>query len=265
MKASFCMAVSVVLFSSIINTSSISNIWAIIGQLQLMFFLILTRVYLPKDVIDFITSSNYILLLFNFIPLSKAQKEISWLNWIDYDQNDDLLNKIGIQSESTYVNNISFAIFLFIVIPIHLFLLWMYKKIKFNEGFRSWKKISFQILKYVVHILTFSYYVRCISESYQMLCLSSFSEIMNYSTSSSSHKISLSIAFLVAAFNISFFWFVCWIAFSNKEEKSLSHKYFIHYYGDLKESRKDRLFLINWIARRLLLSIIVIFISNNGT
>ena len=122
------MSILLIMFSSIISSSSISNIWAIIGQLQLLFFLILTRSNIPKDVIDFITGSNYILLLFNFIPLSKAQNAISWLNWINYDQNDYLLDKIGIQSGSTYVNNFSLFIFLFFIIPPHLIMILIFKK-----------------------------------------------------------------------------------------------------------------------------------------
>ena len=264
MKISFWMSILLIIFSSIISSSSISNIWAIIGQLQLLFFLILTRSNIPKDVIDFITGSNYILLLFNFIPLSKAQNAISWLNWINYDQNDYLLDKIGIQSGSTYVNNFSLFIFLFCIIPPHLIMILIFEKLYSDNITNKWKKLCLNTLKLVINTLTWGYYVRSVSESYQFLCLSSFSEIINFSISSTSYKISLSISFLVVVSTIIFFWFVCWLVFSNKEEKSLSHKYFIHYYKELKENKADRFFLVNWVFRRLIFSMVVIFIPYYG-
>ena len=107
MKVSISMSLALILFSSMINISSIASVWAIIGQMQLIFFLILTRAYIPKDIIDFITSSNYILSLFNFIPINQAKGALSWFVWIEYSQPDDLLDKIGIESGSTYINNVS--------------------------------------------------------------------------------------------------------------------------------------------------------------
>lgn len=107
MKVSLSLSLALIFFSSMINISSIANIWAIIGQMQLMFFLILARAYIPKDIIDFITSSNYILSLLNFIPLNQAKGALSWLDWIEYSQPDDLLDKVGIESGSTYINNVS--------------------------------------------------------------------------------------------------------------------------------------------------------------
>ena len=55
MKVSISMSLALILFSSMINISSIASAWMIIGQMQLMFFLILTRANIPKDIIDFIT------------------------------------------------------------------------------------------------------------------------------------------------------------------------------------------------------------------
>ena len=204
------------------------------------------------------TSSNYILSLLNFIPINQAKGALSWLVWIEYSQPDDLLDKIGIESGSTYINNISLFLFLVWIIPVHLFLIFLSKKIKLNENSGNWSKWLSFLTNFLMRVLTFAYYVRTISESYQYLCLSSFSELVYFSQSTTSLRISLSIAFIVSLFIVTFFGFVCWLAFSSKAEASVSEKYFSHYYDELKDGRQNTIFLVFLIFRRMLLTIVVI-------
>ena len=55
--------------ASAFGLSSLSSIWAVFAQLRLLMFLILTHVYLPKDVVDYITGNKVFLLQF-FVPVA---------------------------------------------------------------------------------------------------------------------------------------------------------------------------------------------------
>ena len=59
-----------VIISNLNSTSTLSSIWNIIGQLQLFYFILLTKAYFPDDIINLIAGSNYILLLYNSIQFN---------------------------------------------------------------------------------------------------------------------------------------------------------------------------------------------------
>ena len=55
------------LVSSIVSMSYTKFIWIIIGQFQLLMYLLLTKAYIPKLIADYIVGIDYIMFSFNFI------------------------------------------------------------------------------------------------------------------------------------------------------------------------------------------------------
>lgn len=98
---------TVSMVSSMMTFSSPQAIWTMANVYQLLMILPLTRIYMPKDVIDFITGMKISTFNFKFIPTQHIPFVNSVLDNLDFAQSDEYLGRIGLESGSSIVNNIS--------------------------------------------------------------------------------------------------------------------------------------------------------------
>lgn len=114
--------VALVIISSLMNLSAPVAIWIMINHLQLLMLLLLTGAYVPTDIIEYLTSSNYAMLPFDLIPVIKIPLIKDAFEWITLEQTDINLKDIGLESNSTFKNNFMFLLTLISLIMLHFFI-----------------------------------------------------------------------------------------------------------------------------------------------
>ena len=248
-------AAIIVILTSTVHSASFSSLWAIINQLQLFLLLILTRVYLPLDVINFIIGSKIAMFPYDYIPFKKSSYSGSINDLFDSEQNDEILSKIGLDSASSFVNNyslfsslLSTALFHLSVIVANILLNKWEVKGKWAKPFKTLRWLTQKVFM----ILTFGYYIRTVIESYQFLLVSSVSEINSFNVKSSSHISSLVVAFMILIVWLIFavISFALKSAFNPKSESE--HNKLGELYAGLRNTVWTRFYLTLQLLRRII-------------
>ena len=152
--------VALAILTNSINSASFASVWAIINQLQLFLLLILTRVYLPLDIINFIIGSKIAMFPYDYIPFKKLSYSSSINDIFDSDQNDETLAKVGVVSASSFVNNYSLLSSFLSVVLLHFCAFVAMLLVNKREIEGKWAK-PFNVLKWLIlkvyYIFTFGY------------------------------------------------------------------------------------------------------------
>ena len=98
------MNLMILLTISMLNFSSPQGVWLLINQFQLYLLLFLTGAYMPKNIHDFLQGFDIFMLNFGHKLISDIPLIRGFINWIDYEQKDQSLRTLDIQSGSTIVN-----------------------------------------------------------------------------------------------------------------------------------------------------------------
>ena len=156
--------------SSAINNSSPQGSLSMINAVQLLLLLPLIGTYLPQSILDFIRGLNFNMLNFDFLTSKFQNDENGASSFVDFDQANDYLNLIGLQSGSTAINLLTTAL-IFLMLPIiHILVGLYYLYIKKNSNHRNWWLILF---KKLFDSLTFGVYIRTLFEAYVSWCYQS--------------------------------------------------------------------------------------------
>ena len=91
---------------SLINMTSPVGIWSVINAFQMFLLLLLTGVFMPDSIRQYLTGMDFTLLSFSFIPLIKVPPFSYIFAKMKFEQQNNDLKDIGIEYESTIVNNI---------------------------------------------------------------------------------------------------------------------------------------------------------------
>ena len=182
-------------FTSFLNSSSITSLWLIVGQLQLFFLLLLTNAYIPIDVKEIITGPKFALNIYDFIPFKKMSIYPTLLKEFEFNVTNSMMNSFGLKYESTIANSFSFFACLSIIIILHMLVIVLkcaFSKCKDSNNCII--KIMNWIIKKVFNFMTFGYYIRNSMEISQFILVSSFYEIYLTNASESARLISLIFA-----------------------------------------------------------------------
>lgn len=94
--------------------------WSVVNQFQTLMFLLLTKAYFPEETtIGFTGFGEYISFSFNFIPYSALSFVKPIKDWLDQPVNGDLMQKVGLNSGSTFINNISLLVNVVLIVLLH--------------------------------------------------------------------------------------------------------------------------------------------------
>ena len=107
------------LFSSF-NLTTIFVIWTIFSQYRTLIFLILTDAYLPSSVVEYITGMKLFSFNFSFLQISNWPGINLGINFLNYNQIITQLETIGIESGSSFVNNINIVLILLSIVLVHI-------------------------------------------------------------------------------------------------------------------------------------------------
>ena len=117
----------IIVGASIINSASLQSAWSILGQFQLFMLLPLTKVYLPKDLIDYCIGMQYTMFSMNFISLYNMFGISEIQKYFNIDQPNSYLANLNMNSGSTVSNLISLFMFLLVNIVFHFLLYFVMK------------------------------------------------------------------------------------------------------------------------------------------
>ena len=185
------------------------------------------------------------------------------LNWFSTDQQNEMMNKIGFDSQSTFVNIYSYISSLFIVVIFHIIVSVFYYKFKWNSTDKIYSFVI-KITKWVTFILfcilTFCYYIRSFIEIFQYLTLSSINELKVFRANSSPEIISFVLTIILLMLWVVFV--VASIIFIFRDKPNNSFDKFEEFSVDLKPIRKAKLYTTIWLVRWIAFAIIVVSLSS---
>lgn len=192
-QTAVAVAVGASLVTSTLNTSSPSSAWSVFNQLQLLILFLLVDTYIPVDVRGYIEGQDFALFNFDFIPAV----DIPYINvpaeWMDFEQPDVNLAKVGVNSGSTFTNVFSLLLTIVILVAFHIVVKLSPKcKNKEETGAKSkiknlWMKLRLTLLEW----FRYAIYVRLILEANQVLLFSSLKELDIFDVDDASAIVSL--------------------------------------------------------------------------
>ena len=192
--------------SSLMNAASFSSLWSMLNQLQLFFLLLITNIYLPNEVINTITQSNFFVFPFNFFKIKHIGSIDLGIDNFDIELKNTNIKYFGINSESTLFNIYPFLVSLLVIICLHAIVYWIQKHVLRCKADGRWSKLI-SVMKYIFNrlyfALTYGYYIRTILEINQYMIVSSINEIQEFDVSSGIKITSIIVSFLILAMWVS--------------------------------------------------------------
>ena len=244
------------------NTSSIASLWSMINQSQMFFLLILTRAFIPDEILAEITGSSFALNPTMYIPFKRIGIYRTFIENFNFGLSNSLLDPLGFKSDSIVYNNASSFILILIVSMTHL-AIYLLNKLLLNcrtDGRWSWLiKIIVRIVKKIYEVLTFGYYIRFALELNQIVLISSNSEIYLFSTSSGLKIVSLIISFIMLFLWLVFIAIPIYLTFASYKLDESQHNKLWDFFVGLKPQKRFRSYLALLLLRRL---VFVVFLIN---
>ena len=228
----------------------------------MFFLLILTRAFIPDDVITIITGSSFALNPTMYIPFKRIGIYKSIIENFNFGLSNQLLDPLGFKSDSIVYSNASSFILILIVLTLHSFI-YLFSKLLSrwkSDGAWSWLiKITIRIVKKFYEILTYGYYIRFLLELNQMLLISSNNEIYLFKTSSGLKIISLIISLIGLLLCLVIIFIPIYLTFSSYKLDENEHNKLEDFFVGLKPQKRFKFHSALLLIRRLIFVVFLIF------
>ena len=181
---------------SFTNLSLLAILWSSINQMQIFFLLFLTWAFIPKDIEVIITGLTIYYQSFQLPPIKLNGNYNFVSNFFDFGLENSNLEKLGIQSDSTIVNMVSFIFSLLIIWFLHLWIALTQKLLTKESKSNCWGYLLsgiHWIFQKLMVFFTFALYIRIILETNQFILISWVSEIYQFNFSGTKRIISTTI------------------------------------------------------------------------
>ena len=244
--------------TSLLSMSSPVSIFSMINQFQLMYFLIVSGVFLSDGVFNTITGMSFALFDFDFIKIEKIKIFEIIYEYLAFEQPNTLLNNIGITSGSTFMNMLKSILTVCILIWMHTLIMPIYYKCRSLDDRNWWRKF----LEKLFELFTFSIYIRFFIQVFTITLLSSFSEIYELRIYNRVEIISYIINFFI--FISIFVFYGLWIMQIKKAHPVFNPKrqfYFVEFFAGLKNKTSSRIYPAIFLGQRILSWMVVIMLS----
>ena len=248
---------------SMISTNSLSNLWSIIGQIQIYFLLLLTKAFIPNDVKTVITGSELFLNPFGSISFSNLPILGRIIEKFNFELSNPNLNPFGLNSDSSLYNTLPLFLFLALVVIFHLFLKLLQKVlISWGPWSSRWGwliRVINWIGEKLLIILTYGYYIRFILQMLQLILVTSTHEISDLKLTNI-HRI---ISFVFAIFLL-FGWIliagiVTYMSLSSYKISEEGHSKIGEIFSGMKMDKKYKIYASIIIMRKTVFIILLIF------
>ena len=253
---------------SIFNPPTLAYLWSMINQTQIFFLLLLTGAFIPKDIEDIITGLKICLNPFSYFQSNSGGNSNFVSSFYDFGQGNTNLNKLGIESDSTAVNVYSFILSIFIILFLHLWIVF-YKNFLIKENKSNWWNYILRAVHWILDKLmtfwTFALYIRIILKINQYVLICSISEIYHFDHSDAKRIVSLAIALIllflwITMIIIVIIFFIIKYKNSNQDSPDKRDK-FAHLFNGVSPSKKARLYVAALLLRRIIFVTLLITIE----
>ena len=112
----FALTILITSMMKIIDNSSYAGVWSLIGQMQLLFLLLITRAFIPDDPTQVINGFDFTLNFPSFIPYDKISEIKSIFDKFNFSQSTPILESNNVNSDSTFQNLKSYLLTTFLII-----------------------------------------------------------------------------------------------------------------------------------------------------
>ena len=251
----------IVVLASILNTTSIANLWMTINQLQLFFLLLLTRAFLSKDIRDVIEGSDFASNIYGYFPGKNLQIYPSFLNKFEFELVNLSLKPFGINYGSTLANIYPILAFTFfmIIITFSIFIIKLiFTKCWWNERRSCMTKVIFWITDRLYRIFTFGFFIRNILELSQFILISSINEIYESNTEDSYRLISFAFSILILLIFILMIALIQYLTFSSYSLNENEHNKLEEFFRGLQFDGKHKFYTTVLLLRRLIFIVLLI-------
>ena len=264
-KSSVSTTVGAVVISSIIGISSLASIWIMINQLQIFFLLLFTGVSFPDGVIEVITGSKIFLFPFPSIPFKNLKFQSSLINYFQIDQSNSILERIGVESESTLINIYSFACSFILAVLIHFFIAVVFKVTLCLETSKCCKLLG-KWIRFIIsklfYFLTFGYYIRNFIETFQYMLISSISEVKRLEFNTKSKMLSFAISIILILIWLIFAIFSLIMSCRVNKMHDQQRDKFGELFVGLKQSKTARFYTVSWLIKKLIFVSLLLMLAS---
>ena len=256
---------TVVVISSLLNSSTMANLWSMIHQVQMFFLLLITKAYIPYEVEKEIKGIQIALNPYDIFKIEKIKLFESFLNKFKFELTNPSLDSLGLNSDSTIYNTYSIFVMLLILSILHVFIYIFYRLflITSSEGEFSW---IIKVFKWVINkfyfIMTFGYYIRNGLELTQIMLISSLNEIYNFNTENGVEILSLLFAFFVLFLCFFTLGLSFYLALTSYKIISTEHNLLGDFFEGLKPQRKFKIYTCIFLIRRIVYIFLLIILSS---
>jgi len=199
----------------------------------------------------------------DFIPVVDIPFVDIPVDWMEFDQPLEKLEKLGFDSRSTFVNNVSLIVSFIGVILLHIFIKVL---LRCNNSNHPNKFIrNFSILKTkILDLFMYVIYVRWLLEAHETMVISSTLEIKELAGSSAASIVSEIIAALFLLICLIIPTVALVLFYRHREMYDPNEKYIMmEFFAGLKNTKWARFYTFLMLFRRVVFVAIVIFASEN--
>ena len=258
----------IVVLTSLINTSSISNLWMTINQLQLFFLLLLTRAYIPKDIQVLIEGFDFASNIYEYFSIYKLNIHPSFLRKFEFDLTNQSLEPLGMNYDSTFANTSSVLVYTFVMILISLLIYFMRKlAYRCRESQRcTWgAKTQYWIVDKLYRMMMLGYFIRTGLQMSQFILISSVNEIYQWNITDFYRLLSLLFSISMILIFLQVVILVLYLTFSAYRLNEREHNLLKEFFRGIQQNKRHKFYVTLLLLRRFLFVILLItwlFISS---
>ena len=235
------------------NSTSMWSFWSIVGQMQMLILVFLSRSVTSEDVRKLLSTSNFTLNIYHYIYIPRIKFYDLAFSSVKFELTTSSLNDVLLDSDSWVYNLYPVMTCVFVIALLHLGMLFLGKqimKINSNGKCRGFIKIVKWTLWKLYRIMTFGFYIRNAFLMCEFILICTIYEIFKNNGYGSYRVISLIFAYLVVLLYVAFTIFVCYLAVSSNNEEHQSHSMLNEFFWGLKRNKIYRLYMAAFIIRR---------------
>ena len=238
---------------SLKNKTWMWSFWSMIGQIQMLILVFITRSVTSEDIRKILSTSNFTMNIYHYIYITN----ISFYDWIfsnvKFALTRSSLNGVVLDSDSSIYNLYPVMTCILVLGLLHLIMLLVGKqimKISTDGKCTSFIKIVKWVLLKLNRIMTFGFYIRNAFLMCEFIMICSIYEIFQNNGNGAYHVVSLIFAYFMVLLYVAFTILVFYLSVSSYNAKNQGNSKLIELFWGLKDSKIYRLYMVSFIIRR---------------
>ena len=240
---------------SIISGNPPTGLYLILNILQMIVLLLLIDSFIPFSLQEYLSNQDLIMINLNFIPSTNFPLINIPVKWMDAEQTNSILSSLGLESRSSFINNLSLLLTLTGFGIFHILLRYVLvcgSNNGENQGKMNklWNKLRLKLLD----IARYAFYLRLLIEAHEAMLLSATSEINELNIGSPENTVSFIFACGLLLICLILPIVAIYLWFTHKNNFDPEDKFFfMEFFADVRNKSISRLYMGLLLGRRALL------------